>query len=152
MLFVYNCEPAGGQDGSRIREFRRRRLGGISHRHGNRRTKVVTCTSFTVFTIFLLIIPVSSRDLYVPKISSLARPVTLQKNTGPARPSNRSMWVERKTERIGPKLGRSNERVSKKWSGAWAGGPRSGERTKCAAPVTAPADILLFSLSSRDTN
>ena len=29
---------------------------------------------------------------------------------------------------------------------------RSGEQTKSAAPATAPADILLFSLSARDTN
>ena len=37
-------------------------------------------------------------------------------------------------------------------SGETAERERSGERTKSAAPATAPADILLFSLSSRDTN
>ena len=54
---------------------------------------------------------------------------------------------------------RSGERVSEKWgvaersvSGGTAERERSGERSKSAAPATAAADILLFSLSSRDTN
>jgi len=48
-----------------------------------------------------------------------------------------------------PKLGWSGKRVSEERGGAERKveeRERTGERTKSAAPATAPADILLFSL------
>jgi len=70
------------------------------------------------------------------------------------------VWAERKrsgaghnsggAERSGAGLRKIGRSGAERERGA-AERERSGERTKSAAPATAPADILLFSLSSRDT-
>ena len=55
-----------------------------------------------------------------------------------------------RVERSGAVSGSQKNRAERSVSGGTA--ERGAERTKSAAAATAPADILLFSLSSRDTN
>jgi len=57
-----------------------------------------------------------------------------------------------RVERSGAVSGAQKNRAERSVSGGTAERERSGERTKSAARATASADILLFSLSSRDTN
>ena len=57
-----------------------------------------------------------------------------------------------RVERSGAVSGSQKNKVERSVSGGTAERERSGERTKSPAPATALADILLFSLSSRDTN
>jgi len=60
--------------------------------------------------------------------------------------------AETRVELSGAVSGSQKNRAERSVSGGTAEREQSGERTKSAAPATAPADILLFSLSSRDTN
>jgi len=80
----------------------------------------------------------TNKDTYIPEHVSGAE--------------NGAERAKTRVERSGAVSGCQKNRAERSVSGGTAERERSGERTKSAAPATAPPDILLFSLSSRDTN